>query len=299
MPPGLRREPDSRQPGRGTAPTPGAHVIRTVSPVRLAAGQVALMGVPWDAMSSFRRGAASGPGALRSALGSPSSNLCTEAGRDLAAEPRFVDAGDMTVPADADAPLHIVRQARAVVASGARLLACGGDHAVTFPLVEAHALAHGPLDILHLDAHPDLYDVFEGQRLSHACPFARIMEAGLARRLVQVGIRTMTPHQRAQAERFGVEVVTMDAWPRDAPVFDGPVYVSLDLDVLDPAFVPGVSHHEPGGASVREVLRVVQRLRGRVVGADVVELNPSRDRDAVTAMVAAKCVKELAERLLE
>ena len=170
---------------------------------------------------------------------------------------------------------------------------------MTYPLVQAHAAVHGPLTILHLDAHSDTYDVFEGNRLSHACPFARIMEAGLARRLVQVGIRTLTPHQRAQTERFGIEVIPMAAWPAGAISLEGPVYLSLDLDVMDPAFVPGVSHHEPGGASVRDVVRVIQQLRGRLVGADVVELNPSRDLQGVTAMVAAKCVKEIAERMLE
>lgn len=265
----------------------------------LTARHVVFAGVPWDEMSSYRRGAAAAPAAVRRALASPSANWTTEAGRDLSAQVRFADAGDLAVdqgPAVAEA---IAAQARAILATGARMIACGGDHAVTVPLVQAHAAVHGPLTILHLDAHPDLYDEFEGQRLSHACPFARIMEAGLARRLVQVGIRTMTPHQRAQAARFGVEVITMAAWPSAAIELDGPVYLSLDLDVMDPAFVPGVSHHEPGGASVREVIHVVHRMRGRLVGADVVELNPSRDRDDVTAMVAAKCVKEITERLLE
>ena len=218
---------------------------------------------------------------------------------ELADVERLVDAGDVHVGADASAVEAIATQARAVLATGARVIACGGDHAVSLPLVQAHAALHGPLTVLHLDAHPDLYDTFEGQRFSHACPFARIMEAGLARRLVQVGIRTMTPHQRAQADRFGVEVMPMDVWPAAPLVLDGPVYLSLDLDVMDPAFVPGVSHHEPGGASVRDVVRLVQRLQGRLVGADVVELNPSRDRDDVTAMVAAKCVRELIDRLLE
>ena len=267
--------------------------------IQLSSRHVAFLGVPWDEMSSFLRGAAAAPGAVRQALASPSANWTTEAGRDLAAEPRLVDAGDVRVAGGPGTADSIAAQVRAVLETGARVLACGGDHAVTFPLVQAHAALHGPLTVLHLDAHPDLYDEFDGQRLSHACPFARIMEAGLARRLVQVGIRTMTPHQREQATRVGVEVVTMDAWPAAAIALEGPVYLSLDLDVMDPAFVPGVSHHEPGGASVRDVVRIVQRMRGRLVGADVVELNPSRDRDGVTAMVAAKCVREILDRLLE
>jgi arginase family enzyme len=126
------------------------------------------------------------------------------------------------------------------------------------------------------------------------------MESGLAARVVQVGIRTLNAPQRRHLERFGgVEQIPMRDWTGDIDlVFDGPVYLSLDLDVLDPAFAPGVSHHEPGGMSVRDVLRILQRVHGRFVGADVVELNPSRDRDAVTAMAAAKLVKEIAARLL-
>jgi agmatinase len=179
------------------------------------------------------------------------------------------------------------------------VLVLGGDHAVTYPVVRAHAERYPGLTVVHLDAHPDLYDAFEGNRLSHACPFARILEEGLARRLVQVGIRTQNAPQREQAVRFGVEQVDMRAWRPDLVVeADGPVYVSVDLDVLDPAFAPGVSHPEPGGLSAREVIGFLQRLRGSVVGADVVELNPARDAGDATARVAAKLAKELLARLL-
>jgi arginase family enzyme len=154
--------------------------------------------------------------------------------------------------------------------------------------------------VVQLDAHPDLYDDFEGDRLSNACPFARIMEEGQVARLVQVGIRTLNGPQRAQAERFGVEVVEMKAWSPDLVVkSDGPIYVSLDLDVLDPAYAPGVSHPEPGGLSTREVVGFLQRLDGPLVGADLVELNPTRDPTGLTALVAAKLAKELLARLLE
>ncbi len=260
---------------------------------------MALLGVPWDAQSSFLRGAALGPEHIRAALGSASSNASTESGRDLAAEARLVDAGDCAVPEGPAAVAAIEQQAGAVLRAGALLLALGGDHAVTYPLLRAHHAVRGPIAIVHVDAHPDLYDEFEGNRLSHACPFARILEEGLATRLVQVGIRAMTPHQRAQAARFGVEVVEMRDWN---PVLEyhvnGPFYLSLDLDALDPAFAPGVSHHEPGGLTVREVIALVHRIRGTLVGADIVELNPTRDLQGVTAMVAAKFVKEIADRLL-
>ena len=170
---------------------------------------------------------------------------------------------------------------------------------MTYPAVRAVARAHGPLTILHVDAHSDLYDVFEGDRYSHACPFARIMEEGLATRLVQVGIRTMNRHQRDQADRFGVEVIDMPAWLAGTrPRTSGKVYLSIDLDGLDPAFAPGVSHHEPGGLATREVLSLVQQLDGDLVAADVVEYNPRRDIGGLTATVAAKIVKEVAGRMM-
>jgi arginase family enzyme len=153
---------------------------------------------------------------------------------------------------------------------------------------------------LHFDAHPDLYDEFLGNRHSHASPFARIMEEGLAKRLVQVGIRTVNGHQREQAERFGVEFVEMRNWRDDLTLdFDSPVYISFDLDALDPAFAPGVSHREPGGLSTRQAIGVIQRLRAKVVGADIVEFNPRMDPAQITAVVCAKLLKEIAAKMLE
>ena len=149
-----------------------------------------------------------------------------------------------------------------------------------------------------MDAHPDLYDEFVGRRFSHACPFARIMEEGLASRLVQVGIRVMNGHQHEQVRRFGVETIDMRAWADGIrPQLTGPVYVSIDLDGLDPAFAPGVSHREPGGFSVRDVIGLVHALPGPLAGADIVEFNPSQDRLGLTAPVAGKLVKELAGRM--
>lgn len=160
--------------------------------------------------------------------------------------------------------------------------------------MRALVAASGPLQILHFDAHPDLYDSFQGNPRSHASPFARIMENGLASRLVQVGIRTLNRHQREQAQRFGVEIIEMREFdPASVPVLAAPFYVSIDLDGLDPAVAPGVSHHEPGGLGVRDVLRVLHAQRAPLVGADVVELNPDRDINGVTAVVAAKLVREL------
>lgn len=261
--------------------------------------KVTLLGVPWDEHSSFLRGAAGAPALVRAAMRSPSSNLSTESGLDLGTDPRFVDAGDLDLPPGPGALAAIQDGVAALLDGGARVLALGGDHAVSYPLVRAVAARQRGLTLVHFDAHPDLYDEFEGDRLSHACPFARIMEEGLASRLVQIGIRTLNAPQRAQVERFGVELVEMRDFRPDLVVeAQGPVYVSVDLDGLDPAFAPGVSHPEPGGLSTRDVIGVVQRLRGRVVAADVVELNPVRDADGATARVAAKIAKELVARLL-
>lgn len=277
--------------------------MRRVSQSGLRRGDVAVVGIPWDAHSSFARGAAAGPAHIREALLSPSTNLSTESRLDLDADDRFVDAGDVALEEGArgaDAVRAIEHHLVAALGAGASVVALGGDHAISYPVVRAHASIHGPLAIVHLDAHPDLYDAFEGDRYSHACPFARILEEGLARSLVQVGIRTMNAAQRAQADRFGVEVIPMHEWSTDLVLaFEGPVYLSVDLDVLDPAFAPGVSHQEPGGCSTRDVLRLLHSLRGHLVGADIVELNPSRDVNGTTARVAAKILKEVVAKVLE
>lgn len=264
----------------------------------MAAAPPRLIGLPYDASSSFLRGPAEAPPVIREALRSAHWNTWAENGVDIAAG--LTDAGDVALPADPPAARGRIEEAIAgVLESGARPLALGGDHSVTYPIVRAIHRVYAPLTILHIDAHPDLYPEFEGDRFSHACPFARIVEEGLAERLVQVGIRTMNDHQRAQAERFAVEVIDMRAWAAGArPGVRGNLYLSIDLDGLDPAFAPGVSHREPGGLSVREVITLIQAARAPVIGADVVEYNPRQDAGGLTATVAAKLVKELAARML-
>jgi agmatinase len=189
---------------------------------------------------------------------------------------------------------------RDLLERGLRPVSLGGDHAVTYPILRAFSRKYPKLSILHFDAHPDLYDEFAGNRLSHACPFARIMEEKLASRLVQVGVRTATRHQREQAARFGVEMIEMRNWTAPLAIhFDTPVYISFDLDGIDPAFAPGVSHPEPGGPTTRQVLEVIHGVDAPIVGADVVELNPSRDPSGITALVGAKLVKEIAAQMLQ
>lgn len=259
-----------------------------------------LLGLPYDASSSFLRGPALAPPLIRRELWSEATNPWSEALIDLSAPGALADAGDLDLPASDAARQLITEGVARVYTDGGRVIALGGDHSVTYPVLQAVGPRFRGLTLLHVDAHPDLNDVFEGDRFSHACPFARILEEGLIARLVQVGIRKMSPHQLAQAERFGVEVLDMRAWAAGVrPALAGPLYLSLDLDGLDPAFAPGVSHQEPGGLTVREVLALVQGLPGPIVGADVVEYNPVCDLGGTTARVAAKLVKEVAGRMLE
>ncbi|HEV2130112.1 MAG TPA: agmatinase, partial [Longimicrobiaceae bacterium] len=266
----------------------------------LADGRLALLGIRYDAASSFLRGAADAPPRICEALRSDAGNLWTESGTDLGAEGLLLDAGDLT-PQPGENPVAAIEQATArVLERGLPLLALGGDHSITYPVLRALRRRHPRLAVLHFDAHPDLYDEFEGDRYSHACPFARIMEEGLAERLVQVGIRAASEHQREQAERFGVEVVAMSDWRDDLVLaFDGPLYISFDTDALDPAFAPGVSHPEPGGFSTRQMVDALRRLDAPVVGADLVEYNPARDPLGLTAVVCAKILKEIAAKMLE
>jgi agmatinase len=251
-----------------------------------------LLGIPTDSHSSFLRGAAGAPAAIRAALASDHGNLATERGSEWGIDFQVHDAGDVPIREDAGDDARIreyVDQIEDIP------LVMGGDHSITFPVVECLARRHGAFDILHFDAHPDLYDSLLGDPRSHASPFARIMERGLASRLLQVGIRTLNRHTRQQAERFGVEILEARHFTSNwRPTFERPIYVSVDLDVFDPAFAPGVSHHEPGGLTVRDVVNILLALRVPIIGADVVELNPARDIHGVTAVLGAKILKELA-----
>jgi arginase family enzyme len=146
-----------------------------------------LIGVPFDAASSFLHGAAAAPPLIRRELASDAGNGVSESLIDLREPGALVDAGDVDLGEGSEPQQRITEAITAVVARGGRPISLGGDHSITFPIVRAVREQWPELTILQFDAHPDLYDVFEGDRLSHACPFARIMEAKLADRLVQVG----------------------------------------------------------------------------------------------------------------
>ncbi len=262
--------------------------------------RVQVIGVPWDEKSSFMRGCNDAPNKIWDAFNCYSANTTSENGIFLGKSSEFNYHGNMSLSLGNNVIDQIADQCRQVISEEITPLFLGGDHAITFPIIKGFSEKFKNLNILHFDAHPDLYDVIEGDSYSHGCPFARIMENRLASRLVSVGIRTLTPHQKKQADRFGVEIIDMVNFdPSIILRFEGPVYLSLDLDVLDPAFVPGISHHEPGGLTTRELIRVIQNFKGQLVGADIVEYNPYRDIQNMTAMVAAKLMKEIAAKLLE
>lgn len=258
--------------------------------------ELAIIGVPFDEKSSYLRGAAGGPAAIRASSSGRIRNPVTELGIDLEHDTVLVDLGDVDTAGDVDKTfLRIEKAVAAVFKKKARPIILGGDHSITYPVLKAVARAHRAVDILHFDAHPDLYEDLYGDRLSHACPFARIMEEGLAKTLVQVGVRAATADQRAVAKRHGIRMVEMKDF-RDGLTleFKHPLYISFDLDSLDPAFAPGVSHQESGGLTTRQAVDLIHRLKAGIVGLDVVELNPSRDPSGITASAAVKIVKEVA-----
>lgn len=258
-----------------------------------AVSSISVLGLPWDKSSSFLRGAEAAPAAIRAALAAESGTLTDEAGRDLG--PSLRVRPDLCLAPNTWRE-EVAAGATAALSTGPAIF-LGGDHSVTFPILQAVHQRHGAVHLIHIDAHPDLYDRFDDDPYSHACPFARIMEEGLAVSLTQLGIRATNAHQVEQARRFGVRQWPIHEAPANAPLPAGPCYLSIDLDGIDPAFCPGVSHREPGGLSVREVLNLIRRLKGPLVGADVVEYNPSRDVQDQTAHVAAKLVKALAGRM--
>eukprot|EP01031_Cornospumella_fuschlensis_P033922 gene33922-41053_t len=297
--------------GIGTSILPCWHFFRLQLRNLHARGGIGLLGITEDRNSSFLQGAALAPRLIRQALRCDSSNAYSELGVDIMSS--LKDFGDIQseLP-NAETLCSALRpMLENIVKNECRTpLLIGGDHSVSYPVVSCLvAIIQKPVVIVHFDAHPDIYDNFEGNPWSHASPFARILEKQvLCDKLLSFGIRTANHHQREQMKKYNVHVVEARDFPllgsgvsqilREHIGPDTPVYISIDLDVLEPGLAPGVSHREPGGLTVRQLIDAIHVIPGQIIGADLVEYNPLQDVKDITAFVASKIVKEIAARII-
>jgi agmatinase len=282
----------------------------TQDPALLAGFDVAIVGAPTDDLVSDRPGTRFGPRAIRAASCPPGPHL--EAKIDAFAELRIVDFGDAPVmPADA-ARSHAAIEATVgqVLDAGLIPIVLGGDHSIAEPDIRASAARHGPVGLVHFDTHTDTGREVFGVEISHGTPMFRLVDAGHVdpSRYVQIGLRGYWPGEAEfgwQAEQgitsffahavreLGIDEVVRQTVTR---VGDGPVYLSVDVDVLDPAFAPGTGTPEPGGMTSTELLGGCRRLAQELelVGAEVVEVIPTAVGSAdITALVADRIVREI------
>ena len=270
---------------------------------------VAVLGVPFDSGVSYRPGARFGPSHVRQ-----SSRLLRDYNPVLDVEPfaaqQVVDTGDVTCnPFDiAQAVTQIDGGARAVLDKSGRLVTIGGDHTIALPLLRVMHEIHGEIAVVHFDAHLDTWDTYFGAPLTHGTPFRRASEEGLIDRTasMHVGIRgplysreDLTDDQVLGFQLIGAHDMDDLGWRGVVEqigqrVGDKPTYVSLDIDVLDPAFAPGTGTPEAGGLTSRELLNILRAFsRLNLVGADIVEVAPAYDHAEVTGIAAAHAAYEL------
>ena len=274
---------------------------------------VAVVGVPFDTGVSYRPGARFGPAALREA-----SRLLRpyHPGLDVSpfAQMQVVDAGDIAAnPFNIGEAIETVQaEAEALTANGTRLVTIGGDHTIALPLLRAAATKHGPVALLHFDAHLDTWDTYFGEPYTHGTPFRRASEEGIldTSALSHVGTRGPLYGKRDLEEdrRLGFGIVTSgDVLRRGVDetidalrqrIGDRPLYISIDIDVLDPAHAPGTGTPEAGGLTSRELLEILRGLRElNLIGGDVVELAPAYDHAEITAVAAAHVAYDLVSLL--
>lgn len=262
--------------------------------------KISILGIPHDVNSSFMKGTSEAPAHIRPELRSDAYSLWTETGTDLGQPGRLVDHGDIQFDQSLDDWEAIELGVGRVFDTGNPLICLGGDHAITHPIMRAVRKRQPKLTILHIDAHPDIYHSYQNNPRSHTSPFARIMEEKLTNRLIQVGLRTINDHHRDQFQRFGVEYVEARRCSQEFELnLRTPVYLSMDIDALDPAYAPGVSHREPGGLSPRQVIDLIQKIDQPIVAADIVEYNPRCDISNLTALVATKLLKEIGGMMIK
>jgi agmatinase len=270
---------------------------------------VAVVGVPFDSGVSYRPGARFGPAHIRQ-----SSRLLRPYNPELDVLPfgaqQVVDAGDLAVnPFDiGQAISQIEAGAQELTATGARLLTLGGDHTIALPLLRVMHAIHGPIAVLHFDAHLDTWDTYFGEPFTHGTPFRRASEEGLLDRehCLHIGIRGPLYQTADLPESADLGFATIHCTELDALGVAGtiarmrerlgecPIYVSVDIDVLDPAHAPGTGTPEAGGMTSRELLAVLRGLNGaQLVSADIVEVSPAYDHAEITGIAAAHVGFEL------
>jgi agmatinase/guanidinopropionase len=292
------------QPFAGIASFMRRPITRSVAP-----GDVAVIGVPFDSGTSYRSGARFGPRAIREA-----SALLWGYNNALQVKPlqhlNVVDYGDVKVvpPSIEETYRNIQAEAGDLLDHGTTVIALGGDHSISLPLLRAHHARHGPLSLIHIDAHPDTWpSEYDGFPYSHGTPFRRAIEEKLLRPggYVQVGLRgpTTDADDLAEARRMGARIVTCDEAISlgTARVVElvretvrPPIYLSLDIDAADPAYAPGTGTPEVGGFSSHQMLSLVRGLVGlEIVGFDLVELAPPFDPSGITAILAANLAFEM------
>lgn len=276
----------------------------------LADVDVAVLGVPYDSATSYRSGARFGPRAIReqSLLLWGYNNAQQIAPFEVL---KVVDYGDVdVVPVDVAATHQAIEgTADTILQADVNLVTLGGDHSISLPLLRAHRRRYGPVAVVHFDAHPDTWDEeYPTFKYSHGTPFRRAIEEGLidTAAYLQIGIRgpTGSPQDYADARALGGRLITFDeAIERTIPdvlaevrqrVGSRPLYVTLDIDSVDPAFAPGTGTPEVGGFTSHQMLQLLRGLAGlNLIGADVVEVAPPFDSQHITAILAANLAFEL------
>jgi agmatinase len=270
---------------------------------------VAVLGVPFDAGVTYRPGARFGPHAIRDG-----SRLLRAYHPGLDVEPfaaqQVVDAGDVACnPFDIQESIHAIESAAdELLTQAERLLTLGGDHTIALPLLRAMHRKHGPVALLHFDAHLDTWDTYFGAAYTHGTPFRRAWEEGLLldAHSMHVGIRgSIYAREDLDADaRFGFAIIpAMDLETLGVAgvvervrerLGDAAVYVSVDIDVLDPSHAPGTGTPEAGGLTSRELIGILRGLAGaKLVGADIVEVSPAYDHAEVTSIAASHAAYEL------
>ncbi len=270
-----------------------------------------VMGLPWDISSTFRRGAVEGPMFIRHATSGQLYNSYSETGRNIKDTWQIFDMGDAPIEnIDAmEAKKIVTNKIQKHNRHDMKFFFLGGDHLSTyFTFTALKKIQKHRMGLIYLDAHPDLYEHYEGNPYSHACVVKRIIDETNIEpeTIIQVGIRSPTPEQIDYANSVGIKTITTKDIAQNGPQvaaetvkslipkhLDG-VYLSIDLDVLDPAYAPGVGNPEPAGLTTRELIEFIHGLQGiKIHSFDIVELCPKFDPSGISALAAAKLIKEI------